>query len=94
VYGMKKQDEIKKSIAEILELPKDILLDLPKIIMIGSLQIYIENHKGIIEYTSNRVRIHTKSGCIRIIGKDLQIKNIVIDEIVIVGEIHQVEYSD
>lgn len=91
---MKKNQEVKKSLAEILELPKDIILDIPKITMLGNLQIYIENHKGIIEYTNNRIRISTKSGALRIIGKNLLLKNIVLEEIVIVGEIQQVEFTD
>lgn len=91
---MKKNEAIKKSLAEILELPKDIILDLPKIIMVGNLQIYIENHKGILEYTNNRIRINTKNGVLRIIGKNLMLKNIITEEIVIVGEINQVEFID
>lgn len=91
---MKKSDEIKKSLAEILELPKDIILDIPKVTMVGNLQIYIENHKGIIEYSDSRIRINTKSGVLRIIGKNLLLKNIIVEEIVIVGEIHQVEFID
>lgn len=85
---------IKKGLAEVLELPKDIILDLPKIIMVGNLQIYIENHKGILEYTDNRIRINTKNGILRIIGKNLILKNIVAEEIFIVGEINQVEFID
>ncbi len=85
---------IKKGLAEVLELPKDIILDLPKIIMIGNLQIYIENHKGILEYTDNRIRINIKNGTLRIIGKNLMLKNIVAEEIFIVGEINQVEFID
>lgn len=91
---MKKSQEVKKSLAEILELPKDIILDIPKITMIGNLQIYIENHKGIIEYSNSLIRINTKNGILRIIGKNLLLKNIVIEEIVIVGEIHQLEFTD
>lgn len=89
---MKNNDEIKKSLAEILELPKDIMLDLPKITMVGNLQIYIENHKGILEYTNNRIRINTKDGVLRIIGKNLVLKNIIAEEIIIVGEINQLEF--
>lgn len=91
---MKKKDAIKNSLAEILELPKDVILDIPKITMIGNLQIYIENHKGIIEYSNNRIRINTKSGVLRIGGKNLILKNIVIEEIVIVGEIDDVQFTD
>lgn len=91
---MKKSEEIKKSIADLLELPQDIMLDLPKITMVGNLQIYIENHKGILEYSSTRIRIYTKRGVLRIIGKDLMLKNIVVEEIVITGEINGVEFMD
>ncbi|HZK58148.1 MAG TPA: sporulation protein YqfC [Clostridia bacterium] len=85
---------IKKSLAEILELPKDIVLDLPKIIMIGNLQIYIENHKGILEYANDRIRINTKNGILSIMGKNLVLKNIVTEEIIIIGEINQVGFID
>ncbi|MCC5910341.1 MAG: sporulation protein YqfC [Clostridiaceae bacterium] len=91
---MKKNQEIKKSLAEILELPKDIVLDIPKITMVGNLQLYIENHKGILEYSNTRIRINTKSGVLRVIGKNLLLKSIVVEEMVIVGEIHQVEFTD
>lgn len=94
VWGVKKTEEIKKSIADILELPQDIVLDLPKITLIGNLQLYVENHKGIIEYSDNRIRIFTKCGILRVIGKNLLLKNIVLEEIVIVGEIREVEFDD
>jgi len=53
-------DLIKKGIADLLELPRDIVLDLPKITLLGNLQLYIENHKGIIEYSTSLVRVNTK----------------------------------
>ncbi|ABW18790.1 sporulation protein YqfC [Alkaliphilus oremlandii] len=89
---MKKNTEIKKTLAEILELPQDIILDLPKITMIGNLQIYIENHKGILEYTNTRIRINTKNGVLRITGKDMVLKNIITEEIIIIGDIVQIEF--
>lgn len=89
-----RMDEIKSSLSEILELPKDIVLDLPKITMVGNLQIYIENHKGIIEYNKERIRINTNNGIIRIIGKDMYISNIVTEEIIIIGQIESLEFSN
>lgn len=91
---MKKTQEIKKGLAEILELPQDIILDIPKITMVGNLQIYIENHKGIIEYTKSRIRINSKSGILRIIGNNLVLKSILTDEIIIIGEIQEVEFTE
>jgi sporulation protein YqfC len=88
-----KTKEIKESISELLELPKDIILDLPRITMIGNLQIYIENHKGILEYSKQRIRVHTKNGTLRIIGKNLQIRSIVTEEMIITGVIEQIEFA-
>ncbi|WP_341534061.1 sporulation protein YqfC [Sporosalibacterium faouarense] len=90
----KRMDEIKSSLSEILELPKDIVLDLPKITMIGNLQVYIENHKGIIEYSKQRIRINTNIGILRITGKDMYIRNIVTEEVIVVGEIAELEFQE
>ncbi len=94
LYVRKRMDEIKSSLSEILELPKDIVLDLPKITMIGNLQVYIENHKGIIEYSKQRIRINTNIGILRITGKDMYIRNIVTEEVIVVGEIAELEFQE
>lgn len=86
--------EIKESVAELLELPKDIMLDLPRITLLGNLQLYIENHKGIIEYSKLRIRVNTKSGVIRITGRDLSIKTIIAEEIIVCGKIENIEFIE
>jgi sporulation protein YqfC len=83
---------IKKGIADLLELPRDIVLDLPKVTLVGNLQLYIENHKGIIEYSTGIVRINTKSGILVVTGCDLTIRTIVVEEIILVGRIDKVEF--
>ncbi|KGG80151.1 sporulation protein [Caloranaerobacter azorensis H53214] len=88
----KRVDDIKSTISDVLELPKDIVLDLPRITLIGNLQLYIENHKGIIEYSKQRIRINTNIGILRIVGNNLTIRTIVTEEIIIVGEIEVVEF--
>ncbi len=90
---MKKNQEIRANLAEILELPKDIILGIPKITMVGNLQLFIENHKGILEYTDTYIRINTKSGILQISGRNLLLKNIIYEEIIIVGEIIQMEFT-
>ena len=86
--------EIKETVSELLELPKDIILDLPRITLVGNLQLYIENHRGLIEYSNQRIRIYTKNGIIRIIGKNLVIKTVIKEEIIIVGLIEHIEFGD
>ena len=87
-------DEVRKNLAEVFELPKDVMLSLPKITMIGNLQIHIENHKEIIEYSSNLIRILAKNKKIVIQGEDLTIKNIVVNEINIIGKIEEIQFVD
>ncbi len=88
----RKLNNFKNEISETLELPKEITLDLPKITLVGNLQLNIENHKGIIEYTSQQIRVSSNSGMIKIIGKNLYIKTIIKEEIIIIGQIDSFEY--
>ncbi|WP_432409280.1 sporulation protein YqfC [Wukongibacter sp. M2B1] len=85
-------NNIKANISEALEIPKDILLDLPKVTSIGNLQVNIENHKGIIEYSNDNVRIKIKDGILKVSGIDLVIKTIVTEEIIISGKIASIDF--
>lgn len=85
-------EKFKYNISDILELPKDIMMDLPKITLIGSIQVLISNHKGIIEYTKEVIRVNSNSGVIKVVGKDMYIKIILEEEIIIVGNIEKIEF--
>lgn len=87
----KNMDNIKSSLTEVLELPIDIAMDLPKIVLLGDKVLTIFNHRGIIEYTNNLIRINSKIGIIKIRGEKLEIKNILSEEIIIEGQIEIVE---
>lgn len=84
---------VKEKMAEMLVLPKEIILDLPKITMIGSNQIFIENYKGIIEYDNQKIRINTGMGVIKIFGEKLEINTVTNEEIFITGSISNLEFS-
>ena len=89
---MKKNIEnIKTNLSEALELPIDIALDLPRITIIGNVEVRIFNHKGIIEYDSQMIRVNSRIGIIKVIGNELEIKNILSEEILVVGNIEKVE---
>ena len=85
-------DRVKTNISDVLEIPKDILLDLPKITFIGNLQVNIENHKGIIEYSNETIRVKMKDGIIKVLGMDLIIKTIISEEIIISGKIASIDF--
>lgn len=87
----KKIEDIKINISEKLELPMDITMDLPKISLIGNREVSIANHKGIIEYTSDIIRINSKIGILKIMGFEMEIKNILMEEILISGYIDSIQ---
>jgi sporulation protein YqfC len=80
----KKRMEI---LANYLELPKDLLMNLPRITLVGDMQLHIENHRGIIEYTKEKIRISISIGELVIIGEVLMLRNIFPDEIAVEGKI-------
>ena len=47
----------KEVLVEKLDLPKDVLLNVPKIIVIGRNEVTIENHKGIMLFEREKIKI-------------------------------------
>lgn len=86
-----KMDNFKYNVSEALELPKDVVLDLPKIIITGNIGLNISNHKGIIEYTQEILRINSSIGVVKIWGKNMELKTILSEEIIVIGSIEKVE---
>lgn len=84
----------KEKVTEILELPKEIVLNIPKLTMVGKRDLMIENYKGIIEYDDCRVRVNTGVGVVRISGKGLTIKEITSEDIMVSGEIASLEFTN
>lgn len=80
--------------ADFLEIPKDLVLDLPKITIVGREDIYIENHRGIIEYNLNRIRINLSRGFLEIEGRNLEINALMPEEMKITGEVKSFKYMD
>ena len=88
----KRLEDMKSTVSEMFELPRDIMLNLPKISMIGNNQMLVENHRGVIEYSPQRIRVNSSIGVIRIQGNDMKLKNIAADDIMITGEIRTTEF--
>lgn len=83
-----------KALVELLELPRDLVFDLPRITLSGNNQLIMENHKGIIEYGSGKIRVNTRLGEVVIHGSGLVIITILPEEITIGGRISAVSFGD
>lgn len=88
----RKVPNIKERVSEVLELPKEVVMNVPKLTMVGNGNLIIENYKGVIEYDDCRVRINTGTGVIKITGIKLVIKGITSENILVDGEIESLEF--
>ncbi len=91
-----KKKEASKSPKEIfknlLELPKEVVFNLPIITLIGKEELNIENYKGVIEYSDSKIRFNTSAGIIKIEGKGLLLKQITTENVVVTGAILSIEF--
>lgn len=77
-----------------MELPPDVMMDLPRITMIGQIHIYIENHQGLIAFSDKELRLLLKQGQLLVKGKTFVIKTILPEEILLEGKIDEVLFLD
>jgi sporulation protein YqfC len=79
--------------ASLLDLPQDVVQDLPRITMIGNLQLYIENHRGVLHFSPDRLKLALTKGTLEIRGKQLVIRAILTEEVFIEGTIDDIQYG-
>ncbi|ETI66998.1 MULTISPECIES: sporulation protein YqfC [Neobacillus] len=83
---------IRNWMANKMDLPQDVMMDLPRITMIGQIHVYIENHRGLLAFTDKELRLLLKQGQLLIKGSSFVIKTILPEEILLEGKIDQVMY--
>ncbi|MBB6624300.1 sporulation protein YqfC [Clostridium gasigenes] len=88
-----KLNKSREIIIEKFDLPKDVILDVPKIIVIGDREITIENHKGIIVFERNIIKINSRFGPITINGENFEILYIGSSTTTISGKFKSIAYE-
>jgi len=79
--------QVKEKMTGLLSLPKEIALNLPLIMATGREEINIENYKNLIEFTDTKIRIHTSTGMLAIVGQGLMLKQVTTENILVSGNI-------
>ena len=86
--------EKKQKKKNFLEMPKEIISNIPKITIVGSNEMLIENYKGILEYEEFFVRVNTYIGIINVNGLNLNLNQITEDDIIITGKIDSIDIEE
>jgi len=72
--------------AETIEMPKDVISNCSKITTYNDNQVIVENYKGILEYTNEKIRIKTPGKILCLNGEKLFINAITDTDILIEGK--------
>lgn len=83
----------KKFLTDKLELPREIVLDLPKITVYGNNEITIENHRGIILFEKENVKLNSTIGIIRLQGENFEILYMGGSTLVLSGRFNGIAYE-
>ncbi|MCL2052508.1 MAG: YabP/YqfC family sporulation protein [Lachnospiraceae bacterium] len=81
-----------EKIVESLKLPKDSLLGASIVTVTGNSEAFIENYKGMIEYTDENILLQGKTCRIAIEGQRLLIEYYTNEDMKITGRITKVSY--
>jgi sporulation protein YqfC len=87
----KKNNRISNKLNNILEVPRELTDNNPKITIIGFDEMLIENYKGILEYEEFYIKISTELGNININGFNLGLEQVTEDDISVKGKIESLD---
>ena len=80
------------AVAELFDLPADVVAGLPRMELIGNRQLYLEHHTGILAYTQELIDANTPAGVLRVRGDGLTLLALTGEELRIGGRIDAVEW--
>ena len=80
------------AVAELFDLPADIVAGLPHLEMVGQRQLYLEHHTGLLSYSTERIDANTTAGVLRVTGRELSLIAMTAEELRIGGRIEAVAW--
>lgn len=88
----RKENRVLDTVAELFDLPADVVAGLPRMEMVGSRQLYLEHHAGILAYSDEQIDVNTPEGILRVRGERLTLTAMTAEELRIGGAIAAVEW--
>lgn len=90
--GLTFLDRMRRAAASFGELPPDLVLDLPRLTVVGGLQLHVENHRGLLYCSPGQIRIRIRQGEVEIRGQRLRLALLRPEEMTIEGTLESVAF--
>ena len=88
----KRGDGVLGEVAELFDLPGEMVGTRPHLELLGDKQLYLERHRGILSYSEEFLDINTPAGVLRLRGTGLRILSMTAEALRIGGGIDAVEW--
>ena len=73
--------------AQFFDLPADVVAGVPRLELVGTGELRMERHKGILAYGSEEIHISAGSYVVRVTGRELELRSMTGVELLITGQI-------
>lgn len=90
----KKSDKFIDNFSDFFELPKELITSSTKITVIENKRLLIEGYKQVMDYYDNYIKVKTNNNEVVVDGKDLDIKEIDDNALIIQGSIYSLNYKN
>ena len=89
----RKNKNVKTRLNRMLEVPDEVVMQVPKLTILKFEEVLIENYKGILEYQDFFIRIQTHIGIVNINGYQLSLEEMTVDDLVVKGKIESIDFE-
>ena len=87
-----KTEKVVSKIAQVLEVPENSILNTCQMELLSNREAVVEGCQGVLEYDDTTVRLNMGNMIVRFLGRNLQIKGMTADSLVVEGFITSIEY--
>lgn len=81
-------------IAQMIDVPAEVLISVPRVEVVGHLQFRVENHHGLEAYESDRIVVRTPDGRLTVTGRQLVIGWIDRNEMLVTGQVYNLAFQE
>lgn len=88
-----KKTRLADKISDTLGIPRDIISNVSRIVIMGDGIVHIEGFSGLLEYNSEKISIRVRDGICTIVGENLTVDSISAEYIDLKGKVRTVEFT-
>ena len=79
--------------AQVFDLPADVVAGVPRLELVGTGELRMERHKGILAYGDREIHISGGSYVVKVTGEELELRAMTGTELLITGQISGIQLT-